>query len=71
MPIILTFTNSKLPAGSFNKQNQIYQKSKLFKISSTNIIYTGEDLEFVMQVFYWCITLDHETYTKCKKKHLT
>ena len=71
MPIILTFMNLKLPAGSFNKQNQVYQKSKFYKISSTNIIYTGEDLEFIIHVFYWSIPLDHETYTKCKKKYLT
>ena len=30
-------------------------------------IYVGEDLEFVICVFSWCIPLDHENYTKCKK----
>ena len=26
---------------------------------------------FIIHVFYWCIPLDHEIYTKCNKKHLT
>ena len=26
----------------------------------------GEDQEYI-HVFYWCIALDHEIYTKCKK----
>ena len=25
----------------------------------------------IYHVLYWCIPLDHEIYTKCKKKHLT
>ena len=29
----------------------------------------GEDQEFI-HVFYWCIPLDHEIYTKCKKTQL-
>ena len=29
-------------------------------------IYIGEDQEFI-HVFYWCIPLDHETYTECGK----
>ena len=47
-----------------------FPKSKSNKISST-YIYIGEDLEFIIHVFYWCIPLDHEIYTKCNKKHLT
>ena len=31
------------------------------------IIYTGEDPELIIHVFYWCIPLDQEIYTKCKK----
>ena len=27
----------------------------------------GEDQGFIIHVFYWCIPLDHETYTKSKK----
>ena len=43
---------------------------KFYEISSTDI-YIGEDLEFIIHAFYWCIPLDHEIYTKCTKKHLT
>ena len=50
-----------------DKQNHIFQKSKSDKIFST-VIYIGEDREFIIHVFYWCIPLDHETYTKCKEK---
>ena len=28
----------------------------------------SKDQKFVIHVFYWCIPLDHEIYTKCKKK---
>ena len=48
------------------KQNHIFQKSKSYEISST-VIYISEDQEFIIHVFYWCIPLDHEIYTKCKK----
>ena len=27
----------------------------------------GGDYEFIIHVFYWWISLDHEIYTKCKK----
>ena len=30
-------------------------------------IYIGEDQEFIIYVFYWCIPIGHEIYTKCKK----
>ena len=49
-----------------DKQNLIFQKSKSCEISST-VIYIGEDLGFIIHVLYWCIPLDHEIYTKCKK----
>ena len=52
------------------KQNHIFQKSKSYEISST-VIYISKDQKFIIHVFYWCIPLDHEIYTKCKKKHLT
>ena len=29
--------------------------------------YIGENLEFIIHVFYWCIQLDHKIYIKCKK----
>ena len=64
--------NSKLPDDwqISDKQYHIFQKSKSYEISNTDI-YIGEDLEFIIHVFYWCIPLDHEIYTKCKKNHLT
>ena len=48
------------------KQNHIFQKSKSYEISST-VIYISKDQKFIIHVFYWCIPLDHEIYTKCKK----
>ena len=48
------------------KQNQIFQKSKSYEISST-VMYISKDQKFIIHVFYWCIPLDHEIYTKCKK----
>ena len=69
---MLTFMNSKLPDDwqISDKQYHIFQKSKSYEISNTDI-YIGEDLEFIIHVFYWCIQLDHEIYIKCKKKHVT
>ena len=68
---MLSFMNSKLTKMTGkDKQNHIFQKSKSYEISSTDI-YIGEDLEFIIHVFYRCIPLDHESYTKCNKKHLT
>ena len=51
------------------KQNQIFQNSKSYEISST-VIYIGQDREFIFRVLYWSIPLDHEIYTECKKEHL-
>ena len=61
--------NSKLPHDwqISDKKKPHFQKSKSYEISSIDI-YIGEDLEFMIHVFYWCIPLDHEIYTKCKKK---
>ena len=59
--------NSKLTKMSGkDKQNHIFPKSKPYEIPST-VIYIGEDQEFVIHVFCWCIPLDNEIYTKCKK----
>ena len=49
-----------------DKQYHIFQKSKSYEIFNT-AIYIGEDLEFIIHVFYWCVQLDHEIYIKCKK----
>ena len=68
--------NSKLTKMSGkDKQNHIFQKSKSYEISSTDTdiylsvqVHIGEDREFIIHVFYWCIPLYHEIYTtKCKK----
>ena len=52
-----------------DKQNHIFQASKSYEISSIDIC-TGENQEFIIHVYYWCIPLDHEIYTKCKKNRL-
>ena len=65
---MLSFMNSKLTKMTGKgKQNHIFQKSKSYEISST-VIYISKDQKFIIHVFYWCIPLDHEIYTKCKKK---
>ena len=66
---MLTFMDSKLPHDwqMSEKKSHIFQNRKSYEISSTDI-YIGEYLEFIIHVFYWCIPLDHEIYTKCKKK---
>ena len=64
---MLSFMNSKLTKMTGKgKQNHIFQKSKSYEISST-VIYISKDQKFIIHVFYWCIPLDHEIYTKCKK----
>ena len=53
---MLTFMNSKLTKMTGkDKQNHIFQKSK-----------SNENQKFI-NVFYWCILLDHKVYTKYKK----
>ena len=64
---MLTFINSKLfKMTGKDKQNHIFQKRKSYEISSSHI-YIGEDQELIIHVFYWCIPLDHEIFTKCKE----
>ena len=60
---MLIFMNAKLPDDwqISDKQYHIFQKSKSYKISNTDI-YIGEGLKFIIHVFYWCIQLDHEVY---------
>ena len=59
---MLNFMNLKLTKmTSKDKQNNVFQKSKSYEISGTDI-YIGEDREFIIQVFYWCIPLGHEIY---------
>ena len=53
---MLTSMNSKLTKMTGkDKQNHIFQKSK-----------SNENQKFI-NVFYWCILLDHKVYTKYKK----
>ena len=67
---MLSFMNSKLiKMTGKGKKNHIFQKSKSYEISST-VIHIGEGQKFIIHVFYWCIPLDHEIYTKCKKKNI-
>ena len=64
---MLSFMNSKLTRMTGNgKQNHNFQRSKSYEISST-VVYIGQGEKFIIYVFYWCILLDHEIYTKCKK----
>ena len=60
---MLSFMNSKLIGKG--KEKLIFQKSKSWEISST-VIYISKDKKFIIHVFYWCMPLDHEIYTKCK-----
>ena len=65
---MLSFVNSKLTKMTCKgKQNKLFQKSKSCEIFST-VIYIGQGQKFNNHVFYWCIPLDHEIYTKCKKE---
>ena len=67
---MLSFMNSKLTKMTGkDKQNHIFQKSKSYEISSTDI-YIGEGQKFIIHVFYWWVPLDHEIYTKCKNKYI-
>ena len=54
--IMLAFMTSKLSDDwqIFDKQYHIFQKGKSYEISNTDID-IGEDLEFIIHVFYWCI----------------
>ena len=63
---MLSFMNSKLTKTTGeDKQNHIFQKVNPMKCPV--VIYIGEGRVFIRHVFYWCIPLDHEIYTKCKE----
>ena len=67
---MLTFMNSEqTKMNGKDNQSHIFQNNKSYEIFSTDIS-IGEDQEFIIHVFYWCIPLDHEVFTKCKKNHL-
>ena len=69
---MLTFMNSKLPDKLvvLTSRNTFCKKVNPRKYPLQTHTYIGEDLEFIIHIFYWCIPLDHEIYTKCRKKHL-
>ena len=60
---MLIFMDSKIPDDwqIFDKQYDIFQKNKSYEITNTDI-HIGENLEFFIHVFYWCIQLDNEIY---------
>ena len=67
---MLSFMNSKLTKMTGkDKQDHIFQKSKSYDEISSAVIYIGEDQKFIIHVLYWCIPLDHEIYSKCKKAY--
>ena len=37
----------------------------IYRLCMPICIYIGEDQELIIHVFYWCIVLDLEIYTKC------
>ena len=64
---MLSVKNSKLiKMTGKGKQEHIFQKSKSYEISTT-VTNNGEGQKFIIHVYCWCIPLDHEIYTKCKK----
>ena len=77
---MLTFMNSKLTKTTGkDKQNYIFQKVNPMKHPVQIYIYTHTHTYIyiyiytywwgprIYHVFYWCIPLDHEIYTKCNK----
>ena len=70
---MLSFMNSKLTkmTGARTSKTEFSKKVNPMKYPVYTAVYIGEDQKFIIHVFYWCIPLDHEIYTKCKKKHLT
>ena len=56
--------------GKYLTSKTIFSKKvNLMKYPVYTDIHVGEDLEFIIPVFFWCIPLplDHEIYTKWKK----
>ena len=70
---MLTFMNSKLPDKLLvlTSKNTFFKDLNPRKYPVQTCTYIGEDLEFIIHIFYWCIPLDHEIYTKGRIKHLT
>ena len=70
---MLSFMNSKLTKMTDARTNKTKFSKKVnpMKYPVYTPIYIGEDQKFIIHVFCWCIPLDREIYTKCKKKHLT
>ena len=67
---MLTFMSSKVPDKLVVSTSKTIFSKKVNPLKYP-VQYTGEDLEYIIHVFYWCIPLDHEIYTKCNKEYLT
>ena len=61
---MLTFMNSKQPDKQPSEMVVLTNKTKFSEKVTDTDINIGEDLQFIIHVFYWCIPLYHE-------KHLT
>ena len=71
MPIMLTFMNSNLPDKLVVLISKTIFSKRVNPMKYSVKTYIGDDLEFIIHVFDWCIPLDHKIYTNCNKKHLT
>ena len=58
---LLWIQNYQITGNYLTSNTTFPKKSNSYEISNTDI-YIGEDLEFIIHVFYWCIQLDHEIY---------
>ena len=71
MSIMLTFMNSNLPDKLVVLISKTIFSKRVNPMKYSVKTYIGDDLEFIIHVFDWCIPLDHKIYTNCNKKHLT
>ena len=69
--IMLTFMNSNLPDKLVVLISKTIFSKRVNPMKYSVKTYIGDDLEFIIHVFDWCIPLDHKIYTNCNKKHLT
>ena len=67
---MLTLMNLKVPDTLvvLTSKTTFCKKVNLRKYPVQTYTCIGEDLEFIIRIFYWCIPLDHEIYTGCRKK---
>ena len=67
---MLSFMNSKLSWLGKASKTTFSKKSKSYEIPVQSYILV-KTRNLLFMYFYWCIPLDHEIYTKCKKEHPT